>query len=60
MVSCLKDPVTLHNGVQMPWSGLGVFTVEEGSKVGESVKAAIKHGYRRIDTAAIYQNEEGV
>ncbi len=37
-----------------------VFKVEEGSQVVESVKAAIKNGYRSIDTAAIYQNEEGV
>lgn len=44
----------------MPWFGLGVFKVEEGSQVVESVKAAIKNGYRSIDTAAIYQNEEGV
>lgn len=54
------DTTTLHNGVKMPWFGLGVFKVEEGSEVIESVKAAIKNGYRSIDTAAIYQNEEGV
>ncbi|MCY7779378.1 aldo/keto reductase [Bacillus haynesii] len=60
MVSSLNDTVTLHNGVKMPWFGLGVFKVEEGSQVVESVKAAIKNGYRSIDTAAIYQNEEGV
>lgn len=51
---------TLHNGVKMPWFGLGVFKVKEGAEVVESVKAAIKNGYRSIDTAAIYQNEEGV
>lgn len=60
MVSSLKDTVTLHNGVKMPWFGLGVFKVEEGDQVVESVKATIKNGYRSIDTAAIYQNEEGV
>lgn len=60
MVSSLKDTVTLHNGVKMPWFGLGVFKVEEGKQVVESVKANIKNGYRSIDTAAIYQNEEGV
>ncbi len=36
------------------------FKVEDGSEVIDSVKAAIKNGYRSIDTAAIYQNEEGV
>lgn len=44
----------------MPWFGLGVFKVKEGSEVVEAVKAAIKNGYISIDTAAIYQNEEGV
>ncbi|MGG1634477.1 aldo/keto reductase [Paenibacillus sp. NRS-1760] len=56
----LQDTTTLHNGVQMPWFGLGVFKVEDGSELVESVKAAIKNGYRSIDTAAIYGNETGV
>ncbi|KQO10750.1 aldo/keto reductase [Paenibacillus sp. Leaf72] len=56
----LQDTVTLHNGVKMPWFGLGVFKVEDGEEVVSSVKAAIKNGYRSIDTAAVYQNEEGV
>jgi diketogulonate reductase-like aldo/keto reductase len=56
----LQDTTTLHNGVQMPWFGLGVFKVKEGEEVVESVKAAIKNGYKSIDTAAIYENEEGV
>ncbi|MEG7335387.1 glyoxal/methylglyoxal reductase [Bacillus sp. 0102A] len=60
MPTSLKDTVTLHNGVEMPWFGLGVFKVENGSEATESVKAAIKNGYRSIDTAAVYKNEEGV
>ena len=56
----LKDTTTLHNGVKMPWMGLGVFKVKEGEEVVESVKAALKNGYISIDTAAIYGNEEGV
>jgi methylglyoxal/glyoxal reductase len=60
MVKNLQDTTTLSNGVKMPWFGLGVFKVEEGSEVVESVKAALRNGYRSIDTAAIYQNEEGV
>ncbi|WP_223587941.1 aldo/keto reductase [Neobacillus bataviensis] len=60
MLTSLKDTTTLHNGVEMPWFGLGVFKVKEGSEVIESVKAAITNGYKSIDTAAIYQNEEGV
>ncbi|WP_281361159.1 aldo/keto reductase [Kroppenstedtia pulmonis] len=56
----LQDKTTLHNGVKMPWFGIGVFKVEEGPELVNAVKAAIKHGYRSIDTAAIYENEEGV
>ncbi|MFD6211097.1 aldo/keto reductase [Peribacillus sp. NPDC060253] len=60
MVTNLQDTTTLHNGVKMPWFGLGVFKVEEGPELVNAVKVAIKHGYRSIDTAAIYGNEEGV
>lgn len=56
----LQATTTLNNGVLMPWFGLGVFKVEEGTELVNAVKAAIKHGYRSIDTAAIYQNEKGV
>ncbi|WP_201007404.1 aldo/keto reductase [Paenibacillus glycanilyticus] len=56
----LNDKVILQNGVAMPWLGLGVFKVEDGSVVIQSVKDAIKNGYRSIDTAAIYDNETGV
>lgn len=60
MAKSLKDTVKLHNGVEMPWFGLGVFKVENGSVAADSVEAAIRNGYRSIDTAAIYKNEEGV
>ncbi|RAL22100.1 aldo/keto reductase [Thermoflavimicrobium daqui] len=60
MVKKLQDTTTLHNGVKMPWLGIGVFKVEEGPVLVNAVKAAIKHGYRSVDTAAIYENEEGV
>ncbi|WP_457982322.1 aldo/keto reductase [Bacillus paralicheniformis] len=56
----LQDRITLNNGTDMPWFGLGVFKVEEGPELVQAVKTAIKHGYRSIDTAAIYGNEEGV
>nr|WP_263324231.1 aldo/keto reductase [Neobacillus sp. Marseille-Q6967] len=56
----LQSTTTLNNGVKMPWFGLGVFKVEEGPELVNAVKAAIKHGYRSIDTAAIYENEAGV
>ncbi|WP_223594786.1 aldo/keto reductase [Neobacillus bataviensis] len=56
----LQTTTTLNNGVKMPWFGLGVFKVEEGPVLVNAVKSAIKHGYRSIDTAAIYENEAGV
>ena len=60
LVKSLQDVTTLHNGVNMPWFGLGVYLSEEGQEVTNAVKAAIKAGYRSIDTAAFYKNEEGV
>ncbi|ASS73655.1 aldo/keto reductase [Tumebacillus algifaecis] len=55
-----QSTTTLSNGVKMPWLGLGVFKVEEGSELVNAVKTAIQHGYRSVDTAAIYANESGV
>ncbi|WP_312111079.1 aldo/keto reductase [Brevibacillus reuszeri] len=60
MTTHLQATTTLHNGVKMPWFGLGVFKVEEGPELVNAVQAAIRNGYRSIDTAAIYGNEEGV
>lgn len=56
----LQDTTTLNNGVKMPWFGIGVFKVEEGPELINAVSKAIINGYRSIDTAAIYENEEGV
>ncbi|MCG3417673.1 aldo/keto reductase [Oceanobacillus jordanicus] len=56
----LQSKLTLQNDVELPWLGLGVFKVEEGPELVQAVKAAIKNGYRLIDTAAIYGNEAGV
>ncbi len=53
----LKSATTLHNGVKMPWFGLGVYKMREENETVEAIKVAIEHGYRSIDTAAIYQNE---
>lgn len=60
MIKSIQDKTVLNNGVEMPWMGLGVFKVEEGPELVNAVKSAIKLGYRSIDTAAIYGNEEGV
>ena len=59
-ITDLQGFFELHNGVQMPYFGLGVYQSEDGSEVINAVKAALDHGYRHIDTAAIYHNEEGV
>jgi diketogulonate reductase-like aldo/keto reductase len=60
MIKHISDKTVLNNGVEMPWLGLGVWKVEDGNEVITSVKAAIAAGYRSIDTAAVYGNEEGV
>ncbi|WP_422659603.1 aldo/keto reductase [Paenibacillus sp. EC2-1] len=60
MTHNLQSKSTLNNGIEMPWMGLGVFKVEEGVELVEAIKSAVKHGYRSIDTAAIYGNERSV
>lgn len=59
-ITDLQGSFELHNGVQMPYFGLGVYLSKDGSEVINAVKEALNHGYRHIDTAAIYNNEEGV
>ncbi|MFD3447869.1 aldo/keto reductase [Microbacteriaceae bacterium 4G12] len=56
----ISSTTTLHNGVKMPWLGLGVYKAKEGEEVKRAVHAALEAGYRAIDTAAIYENEAGV
>jgi diketogulonate reductase-like aldo/keto reductase len=50
----------LNNGVEIPSLGFGVFKVQEGDEVFKAVLEALEAGYRLIDTAAVYGNEEGV
>ncbi len=52
--------VTLNNGVKMPILGFGVFQIEDAKECEEAVYNALKTGYRLIDTAAAYKNEEVV
>ena len=52
--------VTLNNGVKMPKEGFGVFQVPEPAQCEQAVLDAIASGYRLIDTAAAYMNEEAV
>lgn len=52
--------VTLNNGVHMPLLGFGVFQIPDAEECERSVLEAIRTGYRLIDTAAAYGNEEAV
>ncbi len=55
-----KSPlITLNNGIEMPALGLGVFQ-SPPEQTAEAVETAIRDGYRLIDTAKAYQNEEQV
>jgi len=50
----------LQNGVEMPYLGLGTYMPADSHEVTNSVKLALENGYRHIDTAAIYRNENDV
>src|SRR5512139_3249088 len=54
------DHVTLNNGLRMPTVGFGVFQIPDAAECERSVVHAIEAGYRLIDTAASYMNEEAV
>ena len=52
------DYVTLNNGVKMPQLGFGTFQIKDPAECERAVRDAIDVGYRLIDTAASYGNEE--
>lgn len=52
--------VTLNNGVKMPKIGFGVFQIPDLKQTEQAVSDALEVGYRMIDTAASYMNEEAV
>src|SRR5579862_4522690 len=52
--------IVLNNGVEIPILGFGVFQVKDPAECERSVVDAIAAGYRLIDTAASYENEEAV
>ena len=54
------EKVTLNNGVEMPLLGFGTFQITDLEQCERSVSHALRIGYRLIDTAAAYQNEEAV
>ncbi|PJZ59368.1 aldo/keto reductase [Leptospira barantonii] len=56
----LNQSVVLNNGISMPIFGLGVWKTKSGKECTEAVLNALEAGYRHIDTAKIYSNEEDV
>jgi diketogulonate reductase-like aldo/keto reductase len=56
----LSSTRTLSNGVAIPRLGLGTYRAAEGFEVEKEVAAALEIGYRGIDTASMYGNEDGV
>lgn len=56
----LKEVYTLANGVNVPKLGLGTWQIPNGEEAYNSVKWALENGYRHIDTAMAYGNEESV
>ena len=56
----MKNEITLNNGIKMPKIGFGVFRMTNEDECEKAVMNAIQSGYRLIDTAAAYGNEEAV
>ena len=54
------NEITLNNGVKMPVIGYGVFQIQDEKQCEQCVVDAVETGYRLIDTAAVYGNEEAV
>ncbi|CAM3914672.1 Aldo/keto reductase [Pedobacter westerhofensis] len=54
------ENVTLNNGVKMPLLGFGTYLLRDGLECEQAVLNALNTGYRLIDTAAVYYNEESV
>ncbi|MFI2742283.1 aldo/keto reductase [Zhouia sp. PK063] len=60
ILSDISGTTTLNNGIEMPYLGLGVYKAKDGNEVKNAIHDALNLGYRHIDTASFYHNEEGV
>lgn len=60
MIRSITDTVSLRNGVEMPRFGLGTYKSPQGGQVEGAVAAALESGYRLVDSASLYENEEGI
>ena len=58
-LTSVNSPLTLNNGVKIPCVGYGTYKTDPAA-TATAVTAAIQAGYRHIDTAMVYRNEEGV
>lgn len=56
----MKETVFLNNDREMPLLGLGVYKLPDDVQAEAAVTSAISAGYRMIDTASVYKNEESV
>ncbi|EHI69193.1 oxidoreductase, aldo/keto reductase domain protein [Streptococcus ictaluri 707-05] len=52
--------LTMNNGLTIPALGFGTYNAQDGEEAYQSTLAALKAGYRHIDTARIYKNEESI
>ncbi|HZD13192.1 MAG TPA: aldo/keto reductase [Candidatus Binatus sp.] len=59
-ISDISSRARLNSGVEMPWLGLGVYGIPKGHATQKAVKTALEVGYRLVDTARLYGNEEDV
>lgn len=59
-ITDIQGTARLHNGVEMPYLGLGVFETPDGQEIINAIHWALEAGYRHIDTAYLYLNEKGV
>ena len=59
-VLTINTKIKLNNGIEMPIFGLGTFQTRRGRETADAVLYALQAGYRLIDTAAAYGNEEDV
>ena len=59
-MSALTDTYTLSNGVRIPKIGFGTWQIPDGPETYDSVTTALEAGYRHIDTARAYDNEQSV
>ena len=60
MTLTIKSRIKLNDGMIMPLFGLGVWRLESGKETRDAVSYALELGYKHIDTASMYNNEEDV